>query len=158
MRLFTIIFLLSVSAPLHAVIETYEFSEDQQRERYNQFIEELRCPKCQNQNLSGSNSPIAADLRRELYRLLSEGKNDDQIVEFMVDRYGDFILYRPQFKPETAILWLSPVIFLLIGAIVFMFIMKKQSKLLETGSSLDEDERQKLSALLAEKPSERGDQ
>ena len=77
-----------------SVIETYQFEDEQLRERYQRFTHELRCPKCQNQNLSGSNSPIAKDLRRELYRLLLEGQSDQQITEFMVARYGEFVLYR----------------------------------------------------------------
>lgn len=158
MRSLFLILTLLFSPVLLAVIETYEFTDDRDRERYNQFIEELRCPKCQNQNLSGSNSPIAEDLRRELYRLLSEGKNDDQIVEFMVDRYGDFILYRPQFKPETAILWLSPVIFLAIGAVVFVLIMRKQSKLVDSEPSLDDSEQQQLDALLSAEQTKKEDQ
>ncbi len=79
--------------------------------RYQKFIEELRCPKCQNQNLAGSNSPISEDLRREIYRLIDDGKSDTEIVQFMLDRYGDFILYRPRLTSETAILWAAPARF-----------------------------------------------
>ena len=83
-----------------AVVETYDFDNEVDRNRYHQFVDELRCPKCQNQNLAGSNAPIAKDLRRELHRLLQDGQTDTQIVDFMVDRYGDFVLYRPRLMPR----------------------------------------------------------
>ena len=91
-------------------------------QRYQHFIDELRCPKCQNQNLAGSNSPIAKDLRHQLYLLLEEGRSDQEVTNFMVNRYGDFILYRPRFNPETAILWFAPAIFLLLGVVVVTLI------------------------------------
>ena len=109
-----------------AVVETYQFDDESLRQRYQQFVEELRCPKCQNQNLSGSNSPIAEDLRRELYRLLNEGRSDTEVVDYMVARYGDFILYRPRLNTETAILWFAPAIFLLLGVLIMVTIFRRQ--------------------------------
>ena len=140
--------LLSCSA--QAVIETYHFDDLQQRERYQQFIEELRCPKCQNQNLSGSDAPIAADLRRELHRLLTEGRSDDQIIEYMVNRYGDFILYRPRFNAETFLLWGAPVIFLVLGLMLIVFFVKRQKKVavLNASETLVDTDQQRLKELL----------
>lgn len=117
---------LCLAAPAHAVIESYQFDDENQRARYHRFIEELRCPKCQNQNLAGSNSPIAADLRRELHRMIRSGQSDEQIVDFMVSRYGDFILYRPPVDRNTLVLWLAPVILLLLGVVMVFIYMRKQ--------------------------------
>ncbi|MGH8483090.1 MAG: cytochrome c-type biogenesis protein, partial [Pseudomonas sp.] len=79
---------LSLAGVAHAAIDTYQFADDAERERYKDLTKELRCPKCQNQDIADSNAPIAADLRREIFRMLGEGKSNAQIVEFMVDRYG----------------------------------------------------------------------
>ncbi len=109
------VWMLLFALPLGAVIDAYEFDDSVTRQRYLSFIEEMRCPKCQNQNLAGSDSPIAADLRRELYRMLQEGKADKEIVDFMVARYGDYVLYRPQVKSDTWLLWGLPAGLLLFG-------------------------------------------
>jgi len=101
-----------------AAIDPDEFATEAQRDRYHHFIADLRCPKCQNQNLAGSDAPIANDLRKELRRLLKDGQSDQQIVDFMVSRYGDFILYKPPFDKHTAVLWLTPVGLLGAGLIV----------------------------------------
>jgi len=147
--------LLGLLAPLsQAVVETYDFDNDIDRQRYHQFVDELRCPKCQNQNLDGSNAPIAKDLRRELHRLIQDGRTDAQIVEFMVDRYGDFVLYRPRFNAETAVLWLAPAIFLIAGLLVLITVFKRQRPLLSAPDNravLDADEQQRLKALLNDK-------
>jgi len=81
---------------------------------YNQLIKELRCLVCQNQNLAESNADLAQDLRRETYEMLKAGKSQQQVIEFMVARYGDFVLYRPRFKPSTYLLWLGPFLMLLL--------------------------------------------
>lgn len=120
----------------YAVIESYSFDNDIDQQRYQHFIQELRCPKCQNQNLSGSDAPIAQDLRRQLYQLIVEGKTDTEITTFMVDRYGDFILYRPPFNVWTAILWLAPVIGLIIGAVVLCCLLRPKSSIAITDEPL----------------------
>ena len=100
--------------PLQAVIETYEFESAQMEADYKKLIDELRCLVCQNQNLSASDADLARDLRRETYEMLQQGKSSQQVVEFMVARYGDFVLYRPQFKSNTYLLWLGPFLLLLL--------------------------------------------
>ncbi|AFU97299.1 cytochrome c-type biogenesis protein [Simiduia agarivorans] len=128
-----------------AVIDVYQFDSEEQRLRYLEFIEEMRCPKCQNQNLSGSDSPIAADLRREIHRLLQEGKSDDEIVEFMVARYGEFILYEPRMQSSTYILWLAPIGMLLVGLVVAILMSRRKN----TRATVDDVEKQaRLKALL----------
>lgn len=108
-----------------AVVESYQFDSDQDRKRYHQFIDELRCPKCQNQNLAGSNSPIAADLRKQLHRLITEQANDAQVVDFMVSRYGDFVLYDPPFNKKTMVLWLGPCVLLIFGLLFALSVIRR---------------------------------
>lgn len=86
--------------------------------RYHDLIDELRCPKCQNQNLADSDAPIAADLKNELSRLLREGKSNDDILSFMQTRYGNFVLYRPPLEKNTVVLWLLPLAVLLVGLFI----------------------------------------
>ena len=106
-------------SPLQAAIEAYEFDSPQMEADYNKLIGELRCLVCQNQNLSGSDADLAQDLRRETYQMLSQGKSPQQVVDFMVERYGDFVLYRPQFKSTTYLLWLGPFL-LLVGVLILL--------------------------------------
>lgn len=113
--------LLSLLAPLvHAAIDSFEFSSEDHAKRYHSLVEELRCPVCLSSNLAGSDSPISADLRREVYRLVEEGKSDDEIRDFMQTRYGDYILYRPRLTPFSFALYALPVV--LIGAGVFVIL------------------------------------
>ena len=106
-------------APVQASIEAYQFESAEMEADYNQLINELRCLVCQNQNLAGSDADLARDLRRETYDMLSQGKSQQQVVDFMVARYGDFVLYRPQFKSTTYLLWLGPFL-LLLCVLVFL--------------------------------------
>lgn len=106
-----------------AVIETYEFESPDLQQRYQHFTAVLRCPKCQNQNLADSNSPIAEDLRREVHRLLHEGRSDDEIVEFMVSRYGEFILYNPPVNKHTVVLWVLPAGLLTLGGLIVIVLV-----------------------------------
>ncbi len=117
--------------PGQASIEAYQFDSPQMEADYNQLIDELRCLVCQNQNLAGSDADLARDLRRETYEMLREGKSPDQVVEFMVARYGDFVLYRPQFKSTTYLLWLGP--FLLMVGVLYLLVrrLRKPEKAVE---------------------------
>jgi cytochrome c-type biogenesis protein CcmH len=109
-------------APVQAAIEAYQFDSPQMEADYNQLVDELRCLVCQNQNLAGSDADLARDLRRETYEMLREGKSPDQVVEFMVARYGDFVLYRPQFKSTTYLLWIGP--FLLMLGVLYLLVRR----------------------------------
>lgn len=117
--LLLMIFCAALSTPARAAIEVYQFESAQMEADYNKLIAELRCLVCQNQNLAGSDAELAHDLRRETYEMLSQGKSPQQVVEFMVQRYGDFVLYRPQFKSTTYLLWLGPFL-LIIGVLVLL--------------------------------------
>lgn len=124
--LFGLALLIACCSNLYAAIESYEFQNEQQRERYQQLSEELRCPKCQNQNLADSDSQIAVDLRRELHQQLLDGKSDEAIVDFMRERYGDFVLYKPRVQRNTLLLWLGPVA-LVLGVAVLLWRSRRLS-------------------------------
>ena len=147
LRYLLLLFLLSMSA--WAVVDVHTFDTESQRQRYLTLIDELRCPKCQNQNLSGSDADIAADLRRELHRLLLAGKTDREIITFMVDRYGDFILYRPRLQMNTSLLWFAPGILLLSGGII-LWRMTYRPKPFKV-ENLTKNEEEELKKLLHDK-------
>lgn len=88
-------------------------------DRFRKLASELRCLVCQNQTLEDSNAPLAQDLRREVARLMAEGRDDDAVKAFLVDRYGEFVLYRPPFSARNALLWVGPFILLLVGALAW---------------------------------------
>jgi len=152
MKRFLVVLMLGWVMPVLAVIDGYQFDDEVTRQRYLSFIEEMRCPKCQNQNLAGSDSPIAADLRRELFRLLEDGKSDKEIVDFMVARYGDYVLYRPQVKRDTWLLWGLPAGLLLFGLLMVAVAVRHRGGSSSSDDGVDdakgEDER-RLKKLLA---------
>ena len=117
---------LGLAGVAHAAIDTYEFANDAERERFRDLTKELRCPKCQNQDIADSNAPIAADLRKEIFRMLGEGKDNQQIIDFMVDRYGDFVRYKPALTGKTALLWFGPAALLLTGVVVMAVIVRRR--------------------------------
>lgn len=123
-----LVLLLSMAtAAMATPVDTYEFKSPENQKRGLSLAHELRCPQCQNQNLIDSNSPVARDLRLEVYKMVDEGKGDDEIIEFMTSRYGEFVLYKPKMETKTYILWLGPVGLLLLGLIIgFIFIRKQR--------------------------------
>lgn len=159
LRRLILLMLLVLALPAMAVIETYQFDTELQRQRYNAFIEELRCPKCQNQNLSGSDSAIAQDLRRQIHQMIMAGKSDIEITQYMVDRYGDFVLYRPRFNAATAVLWLGPVVLLVLGLGIWAMLSRRSKSAVpenDDGDVLSEQDRQRLQRLLSEEDTSRG--
>jgi cytochrome c-type biogenesis protein CcmH len=112
--------LLMVSLGAQAVIETYSFSDPALEERYHRLSQELRCPKCQNQSIADSNAPISRDLRALLHKQLEAGASDEEILAFMVERYGEFVRYRPAVDRNTAMLWYGPLVFLGLGGLFLM--------------------------------------
>jgi len=143
----TVTALMVTSTVNASPVETFEFRDKVTKVRFQALSKELRCPKCQNQNLADSNSPIAADLRRELYELLQQGKADSEIVNFMVSRYGEFVLYRPRVSSITYILWFGPALLILIGVIVVIVILRKKPAA-KTDLTLSTQQEDKLQQLL----------
>ncbi len=112
-----------------ASIDVYEFKTPEQEQRFKQLIDELRCPKCQNQNLADSNADIAKDLKSRVYKLINEGKSDEEITHYLVERYGDFVTYRPPFKPATWLLWFGPLSLFVVFALVLLWRIRRVQKL-----------------------------
>lgn len=135
------------------VFEAREFEDAENARRYQALISELRCLVCQNQNLADSNAPLAADLRQLTYDMIREGKSDDEIIDFMVARYGDFVLYRPPFKPATAILWGGPFLLLAFGLWLLARQLRHRASARNTTATLSAEERTRLDRMLkSEKP------
>lgn len=149
-RWFTaLVFGLTLTGVAQAAIDTYEFKNDAERDRFRELTKELRCPKCQNQDIADSNAPIATDLRREIFRMLGEGKDNQQIIDFMVDRYGDFVRYKPALTGKTAILWFGPLVLLLGGFVVIGVIVgRRRTRRATRTDTLSAEERQRLDTLL----------
>lgn len=127
-----------------------EFDLDpEQEDRFRELTKELRCPKCQNQSIFDSHAGVAADLRREIIRQIREGKSNEEIVEYMVARYGDFVRYRPAFDGRTALLWIGPFVLMAVGAGVLVWQIRKRRRLADA-AALDEAQRARVRALLNE--------
>jgi cytochrome c-type biogenesis protein CcmH len=125
---------LALVGSAFAIDEEVAFDDPVLNARYHALIREIRCPKCLNESIAESKAPVAADLRREVRRLIGEGASDDEIKTFLSDRYGEFVLYRPRLSPATWALWAGPFVFLALGAFVFSRILAARR-----GQPLDED-------------------
>ena len=132
----------------YAAVEIKKFESPQQEQRYKNIIEELRCLVCQNQNLAGSDAGLAQDLRKQVYKMLREGQSDKEILDFMVTRYGDFVLYRPPFKASTFFLWVGPFIIFAIGLFVLLRFIRQRKNVVAT--TLTDNDKEKLKQLLDE--------
>lgn len=130
-----------------ARVEIHNFDSAQQENTYNDLINELRCPKCQNQNLAGSDSALALDLRQKVYEQLKAGQDSEEIRQYMVDRYGDFVTYKPPMKPQTLLLWGLP--WLVIGLASIAILWQRAQRPQKT-AALSAEEQDRLAAILAE--------
>ena len=145
---FTLLFIsLIQTSVVYAQVEFRAFKDAEQEKQYNVLIDELRCLVCQNQNLKDSNSDLAKDMRNKVFDMLSNGKNKTDIVEHMVVRYGDFVLYKPPFKAITLLLWVGPLLFFVIASVSVIRIVKARSQD-ESIATLSEAEHQRAEALL----------
>ncbi|MCJ8302528.1 heme lyase NrfEFG subunit NrfF [Shewanella sp.] len=129
-------------------VDTYEFKSAENQKRALELAHSLRCPQCQNQNLIDSNSPVAQDLRLEVYQMVDAGKDYDEVIEFMTSRYGDFVLYKPRMEPKTYILWLGPIGFLVIGLLIGFFFVRKQRISQVEVQEISAEEQKELDRLL----------
>jgi len=133
-----------------ARIDTFIFDTPQDEQRFKKLAAELRCLVCQNQNLADSNAELAIDLRQEVYNMIKDGKSDPEIIDFMVTRYGDFVLYRPPVKSTTYMLWIGPLILFVIGAVVLVTFVRRRSDDVLQSDELSTDEQGRLDGLLDE--------
>jgi len=136
--------LLAFSA--QAKVDTRTFSSPQVEKDYNDLVNELRCLVCQNQNLAGSNAELAIDLRERVYEMLEQGASREEVVDFMVKRYGDFVLYRPPLKSTTLFLWFGPLILIVIGGVIVVAYMRRQKK--QPVEDIPEQQQQRAHSLL----------
>ena len=120
---------LLVFAQASAIDRDKAFDDPELQARYEEIIDEVRCVQCQNQTIKDSNALIANDLRREIRRLIGEGKSDTEVYDFLVQRYGEFVLYRPRMSGVSLLLWLAPGIFLLLGGFVVYRVLRKRMSL-----------------------------
>ena len=136
--------MFAVSINCFAAIDAYPFPDEQLQQRYDGLIAQLRCPQCLNTNLAGSDAMIAQDLRREVHRMLLDGYDDDEILAFMYERYGDFILYRPRLGMGTLILWFGPLMLLVLAGLIWFRLARSKSEVLE----INAEEQARLDKLL----------
>jgi len=145
--LFTLLFALSANA----VVEGYKYSFDNEidKRRFEHLAEELRCPKCQNQNLADSNAHTARTLRDKLYELVKDGRSDMEIMDYMVARYGDFVRYKPEVKSSTWVLWFGPAVMLLIAILIVVALKQSRKPKADeaNGHELSAEELAQLDAL-----------
>jgi len=141
--LLAVILLTGYTSAMAAGLEVFDFSGNVNEDRYKHLIAELRCLVCQNQSLADSDAGLAHDLRREVWELVDKGKSDSEVKEYLVARYGDFVLYNPPVKPSTYILWYGPFVLLGIGLLVLLRILKRRSQQTESGFSAEEQDRLK---------------
>ncbi len=125
--------LLTLTLSLSALVlaeEPLVFESPEQEARYNELTMELRCTVCQNQSLADSDAPLAQDLREEIHNMMVAGQSNDQIKNFLVERYGNFVLYRPPMQGNTLALWVLPILLLLGGAVIAFFAIRRRNRLL----------------------------
>ena len=140
--------LLLGAGTIHAgvTLEAFKFDSKADEEHFKDLIEELRCLVCQNQSLADSDAELAHDLRAEVYDMIQAGKSDEEIVEFLVARYGDFVLYDPPLKPSTYLIWFGPFVLLLIAALLLLRSIRRQQQV--PAAEISAEERERLNAVL----------
>ena len=135
--------ILLIQAPFAESIEASIFETEEQQSRYTQLIEDIRCPVCQGQSIGGSNSGLAKDLREKVREMILDGQSDPQIYSYMVERYGDFVVYKPPVNTKTYLLWFAPL-FILILSLIFLFRSTKRNKEKTVNASNDLERAKKL--------------
>ena len=131
--------LVTLASPALAIDTDKAFDDPELQARYEHIIDEVRCLKCQNQSIKDSNAFLAGDLRREIRRMLAEGKTDDEIYDFLVARYGEFALYRPRMSGKTLVLWIAPILLLLAGGFVLVNILRRRMAMPIDGDAAAEE-------------------
>lgn len=135
--------------------DVYSFDSRTEEQRFQTLISELRCPKCQNQNIADSNAPISKDMRDEVYQMMSEGARNEEIVDALVSRFGEFVRYKPEVDRRTILLWATPVIAVVVGFLVVAIIVMRARRNGESEPALTDEERARASRILAGDDSDR---
>ncbi len=150
--------LLLGASTIHAgvTLEVFKFDSKAEEQHFKDLIEELRCLVCQNQSLLDSDAELAHDLRAEVYNMIQAGKSDEEIITFLVDRYGDFVLYNPPLKPSTWLIWFGPFVLLLVAAFLLLRAVRRQKN--APAHVITPGERARLDAILGSTPPEKDKQ
>ncbi len=151
MRRWFLLLVFAFAPIAHASIEVAQFDDPEKEARYKQLIAELRCLVCQNQNLADSNAELAQDMRRKTYSMVKAGASTREVVDYMVQRYGDFVLYRPPFRLSTALLWVGPFLVLAGGVVFLIVLIRRRAK--QPAPDISENELKRAKALLGEEDS-----
>lgn len=119
-----------VTAPLHSapINPNLEFNDTTQEAQYQKLVKELRCTVCQSESIYESNSPLASDVRRKVYEMTVEGKTEQNIIDYMVERYGDYVRFRPALQGNTLLLWSSPFVLLVVGGLIWLQVVSRRKK------------------------------
>jgi len=151
MKRLTLMLLLFWVTAAGATITAFEFDNPEHEARFKELSEELRCVVCQNQNLADSNAELATDLRRQIYEMIQAGKSNAEITDYMVARYGDFVLYRPPVKRTTILLWVGPFVLFLFGLILLVVMIRRRAQRDSVADhTLSEADRERLEHLVRE--------
>lgn len=134
--------------PAAVTLESFTFPSEAEARHFRDLLAELRCLVCQNQSLADSDAELAHDLRAEVYEMIQEGRSDAQIIEFLVDRYGDFVLYNPPLKRSTYLLWFGPFVLLVVAGFLLIRAVRRQKQAAEP--EIGAAERERLKRLLGE--------
>lgn len=154
-KYFSLLFIFASSVAISAPVEINQFDTPQQEADYRALIQELRCPQCQNNNIADSNATISTDMRAKTLELLKEGKSKTEVVDYMIERYGNFVTYNPPMTPATIVLWILPL--LLIGLGLTIVLRRKKAKrqavdssrnFANTTQNLNQDEQERLNQIL----------
>nr|VFK01632.1 MAG: cytochrome c-type biogenesis protein CcmH [Candidatus Kentron sp. H]VFK01900.1 MAG: cytochrome c-type biogenesis protein CcmH [Candidatus Kentron sp. H]VFK05085.1 MAG: cytochrome c-type biogenesis protein CcmH [Candidatus Kentron sp. H] len=145
--LFSLLIVIPGNNPAASVFEPYEFTDPAQAMRYKTLIEELRCLVCQNQSLADSNAALAADLRQEVYKMVSDGTDEDTVKAFMVSRYSEYVLYCPPVTTTTLLLWIGPLLFVLMGFVFLTSRVHRRTKVIDS-NTLSETEEKRIRKIL----------
>ena len=143
MRYLLLAIVVMLALPALAVEEKYDFANDDQAQLFSELTKELRCPKCQNQNIADSDAVVAKDLRDKVEELVKEGQNKDQVIDYMIDRYGYFVHYQPPVTPATILLWILPGLIVIAG-LAFIVLRQKKAAQKASWSAADEQKLQQL--------------
>lgn len=135
--------------------DVYSFDSRAEEQRFHNLISELRCPKCQNQNIADSNAPISKDMRDEVYQMMSEGARNEEIVDALVSRFGEFVRYKPELDRRTFLLWATPVIAVVVGFLVVAIVVVRARRNGGSELALTDEERARASRILAGDDSDR---
>lgn len=146
MKKFIFLLLCCTAFARAEIVETFQFHSEESQQRAISLAKTLRCPQCQNQNLVESNAEVAAELRLEVYKMVNQGKSNDEIIQIMTQRFGDFVRYDPPFTSNTFLLWLIPLVAGIIALFSSLFYLKKRREI-----TLDPQQQQKIADFLQQR-------